>query len=280
MTFGNKLFNPLKGEEAGLQPYIGDNYKEANRLIVPDNITLLSKGPNESILYAQSNVVYRINQPEEDVTIQFDQPITAIYTSGEMVYIGTGNQLFSATYKKESAKTLIKDFQNDIVISSIASTSNLIYVSDIYTKTVKAINKSGETQFEIKGDPEFLIPGTQFPIDQYDNQLWVTDTGRHNIQIFNTNGTYVSTWQPSKEFPGCCNPIDFSILKGGKLITLQKGISEINLFSPSGEYLEAVAATNAFQSVSSRKEMAVFSEDAIVIFDSDINSLRFFIKKQ
>jgi hypothetical protein len=63
------------------------------------------------------------------------------------------------------------------------------------------------------------------------------------------------------------------------LITLQKGISEINLFSPSGEYLEAVAATNAFQSVSSRKEMAVFSEDAIVIFDSDINSLRFFIKK-
>ena len=279
MTFGTKLFAPLKGEQESLKLYLGDSYKEVNRLIVPDNTKLLSKGPNDSILYAQSNTVYRINPPEEVVQIQFEKPITAIYTSDDVVYIGTGSQLFLATYKKEATKKLIKDFQDNVVISSIAGINNLIYISDTYTTTVKAINKLGDIQFEFKGEPEFHIPGAQFPIKQYDNQLWVADTGHHMIQIFNTNGNYVSTWKPLEGFPGCCNPMDFSILENGNVVALQKGISEINIFSPSGKHITAIAPTNAFKLVSSIKEMAVFNDNATVILDPEINSLRFFIKK-
>jgi hypothetical protein len=50
------------------------------------------------------------------------------------------------------------------------------------------------------------------------------------------------------------------------------------MFNPLGEAIFTIAPTNAFKSVSSRKKMAVFSEDAIVILDPDIQSLRFLIK--
>jgi len=279
ITFGNGLFNPGQAQREELRLYNGD-YKEVNRLVLDGNINIFNKGPNDSILYSTSNIVCRINPPQEVIKTSFDEIVTAISPFEQDVYVATGNKLFALTYEKNNVeKKLVTELNEDSVILSIAINDKLIFVSDTNDKTVKAIKKdSSDVIFGIQGDPKFLIPGPFFPIGLYNDQIWIADTGRHQLQIYSLQGEYVSTWTPSDPLPGCCNPTDFTIVENGNIITMQKGISEVKMFSPTGEKVYDIAPTNAFKSVSSKKQMAVFREDAIVIYDPDLQSLRFFIR--
>ena len=281
MTFGKDLFNPGKAQREELRLYNGD-YKEVNRLVLDENINILNKGPNDSIVYSKSNIVCRINPPKKVIKTPFDEIVTAISPFEQDIYVATGNKLFALTYEKDSVeKKLVAELNEDSVILSIAINDKLIFVSDTNDKTVKAIKKdSNDVIFDIKGEPKFLIPGPFFPIGLYNDQIWIADTGRHQLQIYNLQGEYVSTWTPSEPLPGCCNPTDFTIVGNGNIITMQKGISEVKMFSPTGEKICDIAPTNAFKSVSSKKQMAVFREDAIVIYDPDLQSLRFFIRAE
>jgi len=279
MTFGKDLFNPGKAQREELRLYNGE-YKEVNRLVLDGNINILNKGPNDSILYSRSNIVCRINPPKEVIKTQFDETVTAISPFEQTIYVATGNKLFALTYVKDSVeKQLVTELNEDCVILSIAINNKVIFVSDTNSKNVKAINRdSNDVIFDIEGDPKFQIPGPFFPIGLYNDQIWIADPGRHQLQIYNFQGEYVSTWTPDEPFPGCCNPTDFTIVENGNIITMQKGISEVKMFSPTGGIICTIAPTNAFKSVSSRKQMAVFREDAIVIYDPDLQSLRFFIR--
>ncbi len=279
MTFGKDLFNPGKAQKEEIKLYNGA-YKEVNRLVLDENINILNKGPNDSILYSTDNILCRIDPPKEVIKIPFDEMVTAISSFEQYVYVATGNKLFSLSYEQDNVdKKLIAELNEKSLILSIAINEKLIFVSDTSDKTVKAIEKeSGDVIFDIKGDPKFLFPGPFAPIALYNDQIWIADTGRHQLQIYNFFGEYVSTWTPSEPLPGCCNPTDFTIVENGNIITMQKGISEIKMFSPNGEKIYNIAPTNAFKSVSSKKQMAVFHEDAIVIYDPDLQSLRFFIK--
>jgi hypothetical protein len=279
MTFGNDLFNPGKAQREEIKLYNGA-YKEVNRLVLDGNINILNQGPNDSILYSKSNILCRINPPKEVIKTPFDESVTAVSPSEKYVYVAAGNKLFTLTYEQDNVKKeLISELNEKSVILSIAINEKLIFVSDTNDKTVKAIEKkSGDVIFDIKGEPKFLFPGPFAPIALYNDQIWIADTGRHQLQIYNFRGEYLSTWIPDELFPGCCNPTDFTIVENGNIITMQKGISEIKMFSPTGEKICNIAPTNAFKSVSSKKKMAVFNEDAIVIYDPDFQSLRFFIK--
>ena len=281
MTFGKDLFNPGKAQREELRLYNGD-YKEVNRLVLDGNINILNKGPDDSIVYSKSNIVCRINPPKKVIKTQFDETVTAISPFEQTIYVATGNKLFALTYEKNNVeKKLVTELNEDSVILSIAIIDKLIFVSDTNDKTVKAIKKdSSDVIFDIEGDPRFLIPGPVFPIGLYNDQIWIADAGRHQLQIYNLQGEYVSIWTPSEPLPGCCNPTDFTIVENGNIITMQKGISEVKMFSPTGEKVCTIAPTNAFKSVSSKKQMAVFREDAIVIYDPDLQSLRFFIRAE
>ena len=77
--------------------------------------------------------------------------------------------------------------------------------------------------------------------------LYITNPGRHRVEVFTQNGTYrpdLSWGEPSGDldgFVGCCNPIDIAALDDGRILTVEKAISRIKIYGTDGK-LDCVVA--------------------------------------
>jgi hypothetical protein len=183
-----------------------------------------------------------------------------------------------------------KSESNNSILTSIAVTLSDIFVADAGEKVVyhydhdgKLINRIGEK------DPQNNIPGFVIPSPFFDlginrtGQLWVVDPGRHTMMNFSYDGKLISQWGKAsmgvEGFCGCCNPSNFAFLSDGSFITSEKGIERIKIYQPDGKYKYLVAAPGSFEEGTRGLDIAVDSEERILILDPMKKKVRFFVKK-
>ncbi len=126
-----------------------------------------------------------------------------------------------------------------------------IYAADSGTRLIWRMDSTGAVKGQIKASENgFSVPRAFFPIHWRNDALIAADPGRHQIHRFSAEGTLLSTWgQRSREvegFGGCCNPVSFTALADGTIITAERGQPRVKAFSAQGEFARLLAGPEQF----------------------------------
>ncbi len=128
-----------------------------------------------------------------------------------------------------------------------------------------------------------------------DGLLRVANPGTHRIEAFTFDGHLELSWGKRgmgiEAFCGCCNPSNIAILADGRVVTAEKGIPRVKVYSESGEFECVVVgpeilAPNRSATVETRDELrlhpvdlAVDSRSRILVLDPAAGSVRIFEHK-
>jgi sugar lactone lactonase YvrE len=176
------------------------------------------------------------------------------------------------------------------VLTSITTSDSFVFVADAGNRVVyqynnqgNVLNKIGEKDSE-KGIQGFVIPSPYFDLLMgRDGELWVVNPGRHQLEAYDMSGNQISSWQKTSMqldgFSGCCNPSNITMLSDGAFVTSEKGIVRVKIHQPDGEFREVVASPEAFDEGTVGLDLAVDSQDRIVLLDPERNIVRIFVRK-
>ena len=149
----------------------------------------------------------------------------------------------------------------------IAVTETDVFIADCGTPRVLRISIDGKKQSEIPSredcKAEASFKGYHIPspymslLTNSKNLLHVTNTGRHCIEIFDTNGIRkpklvwgkFSHTSPAG-FTGCCNPVSIAATTNDYIVTVEKGTPRVKLYKSDGSYKGLLASAKRLAPVS------------------------------
>jgi hypothetical protein len=179
----------------------------------------------------------------------------------------------------------------DAVITSITTSGPDLFVADAgnkivyrYDYTGKIINKIGQKD-PATGVPGFILPSPYFDVAiGTDDNLWVVNTGLHQLEKFTKEGKLLTSWgKASMEitgFCGCCNPSNIALLPGGAFVTSEKAIERIKIYDPQGNFVCLVALPSSFEEGTKGLDLAVGVHGEILVLDPVKNLIRKFTEKK
>jgi len=146
--------------------------------------------------------------------------------------------------KPQTNNTLVEEFElpENANQAPVHRLNDLEFRVDRQRKTVCAYHaETGELAWESQGEEQWIVPGAAFPLDvSATGELWVANVGRKRLeQLDSKTGRFIAFWEPKQAFGGCCNPVRFAVLAGGRFVTMEKGVRRACIYLPTGE-LESV----------------------------------------
>ena len=245
------------------------------------------------IFDVQGNVLseIKLNDSPQCLTISSDGSIYVGMKEHLEIYNSTGTRIA----KWESLG------QNSF-ITSIAVADNDVFVADATGKIVLRCDTSGKLKTKIgkrnpdKGIPGFIIPSPYFDLAiAPDGLLRVVNPGLHKIEAYTFDGELESSWGDTsidvKGFSGCCNPVNIAILNDGRIVTCEKGIPRIKVYSSKGIFESIVAGAESFANTvgiynpsetkddsTKALDVAVDSKGHIFVLDPVENTIRKYIR--
>jgi hypothetical protein len=119
-----------------------------------------------------------------------------------------------------------------------------------YDRTGKIISRIGRKDAE-RNVPGLIVPSPFLDVIIHrDGLLRVNNPGRHRVEAYTFEGELEAAWgKPSaaiEGFCGCCNPIAVASLADGRIVTCEKGIPRVKIYSAAGEFESVVAGAEAF----------------------------------
>lgn len=134
------------------------------------------------------------------------------------------------------------------MLTSITSLNDTLYVSDRGQFKILKFDLEGKYHGTIESPYQFIAPsGFMALTNQDSNHLWCVNPGRHQLEKYSADGTFVASFGAAGakpgSFSGCCNPCYIQVTETGDLITSEKGIPRVSLYSNRGIYLGHILAT-------------------------------------
>lgn len=132
-----------------------------------------------------------------------------------------------------------------------------LFVADAGNRLVLRYDRSGTLKNRI-GDkskepkpPGFIVPSPFFDVKiAPDGLLRVGNPGRHQVEAYTFDGDFEFAWgKPGAgihHFCGCCNPIRLALQSDGRVVTFEKGIPRVKVYSVEGEFESVVAGAESF----------------------------------
>ncbi|MDO9155080.1 MAG: NHL repeat-containing protein [Paludibacter sp.] len=243
---------------------------EAIAITVDNNNNIYVSGDNKIIIYS----------PKGEKTNEFATETTAtalVMTEKNVLIAAFKNNV--EVYSSEG-KLIQKwsDLSEHAYITSVAVKNEKIYLADaesalvyVYTldgKLLKTIgNKVNKEELS-----SFILPSFYFDVAiGTDSTLWVANTGRHKLVNFNDAGEILYFWGETSSgvdgFCGCCNPSHFAIMNDGSFITAEKGIVRVKKYSENGKFECAIAGPKHFEQGSTGLDIAINSDNEILVLE-------------
>jgi sugar lactone lactonase YvrE len=240
-------------------------YKEGGRIALsikePEAVAV---GPDDQIYVAGDRVVQVFNSSGErqrEIALESEPRCLAVggphHEMPGRVYVGMkshveiydaqGQRL--ATWERPSVKALY---------TSIAVDEKDVYVANAGDRIVLRYDTSGKLLGKIGAKDEavdfrgFVIPSPYFDIAMApDGLLRAVNPGAHSILAFTPEGHMEVRWGKAsladiRGFCGCCNPAAMTVLPDGRVITAEKGIPRVKVYTAEGEFDSVVAGPEAF----------------------------------
>jgi hypothetical protein len=142
-------------------------------------------------------------------------------------------------------------------LTGIALNETGVFVADAGNRVVVHYDRSGGVKGRIgeknkeRNIPGFIVPSPFFDVKiGPDGLLRVTNPGRHRVEAYTVEGDLESAWgRPGaaiENFCGCCNPVNLALLADGRVVTFEKGIPRVKVYSAEGAFDSVVAGTESF----------------------------------
>jgi len=229
---------------------------------------------------AGGNPIFRFSTGDTVICMAFDP-------SGKLlVSNGNGLQLHDSRGKLLRRIALPSP---GALITSLAVTSEEIFLADAAGKVVYRTSPEGDLQNRIGttdpalGIPGFIVPSAYFDLlTPGDGTVWVVNPGRHALEHYQSTGEPLARWEKNGDGPdgffGCCNPGHIAMLADGSILTAEKGIVRVKCYTQQGGMIGLVAGPSAFDEGTRGLDLAVDSQDRILVLDPMRKQVRVFIK--
>ena len=115
-----------------------------------------------------------------------------------------------------------------------------VFVTDAQNKLICNYRTDGNFVKFIKSPHGFVVPSYSFGITHIDGRVYCSNPGRHLVEVYDAEGTYLSSFGKAGigegQFSGCCNPVYLASSPSGELITSEKGIPRISCYGTDGTF--------------------------------------------
>ena len=180
------------------------------------------------------------------------------------------------------------DLGPEALITSLASVGETVFVADARSRTVQRFNRDGSLEFVIDGKTGlqdatgFVVPSPYFDMaPSQGGTLWIVNPGRHRLEEYNLSGERITAWPEQsglnvETFCGCCNPTHIARLSDGSIVTSEKGVARIKVYTSRGRFTGVVATPAQFDGHDVSLDLAVDSNDRILVGDPARRQIRIF----
>jgi hypothetical protein len=239
-------------EETRSDSSMSDQWKISGEMLVKE-------GSLKAVTVSQTGNIYLggdsfVSCYDKDLKLKWNlktpYTVTSLSNFGDTIFASTMEMILIISSGGE-----IKDewgpFEDNGIITSVASNSSYVAFADAGNKMVFILDKRGVVKKLIgQNDGQFIIPSPYFDVVlDSDNTLFVANTGHRRVETRTIEGVFKSYFgEPGTApgaFCGCCNPAHFIIIPNG-FATAEKGINRIKILSKTGEFVEFVSSKNKF----------------------------------
>lgn len=169
--------------------------------------------------------------------------------------------------------------------SGIATHKNFVLVADSKNRCIHKYTTDGKFQMDIgkeKGKNGMFATCCgilDFCVDNKGN-IYVANLGAHRVETCNIKGRNTRHWgkagKEDEDFCGCCNPTNIAVAANGNIITTEKTIPRVKIYSPRGRKLLAIMGVGSFDKNCANMDVAVDSDSNIYVVDNRANCIRVF----
>ncbi|NOX37621.1 MAG: 6-bladed beta-propeller [Calditrichaeota bacterium] len=157
---------------------------------------------------------------------------------------------------------------------------NQIYITDSATGQILILD-SGALSFQLFNDTLQLVRPTGIAYSNKNKQIWVVETGKHRIAIFNTHGRLIRYLGQRGNGPGEFNfPTFIHIDQNGTVYVVDSMNFRVQLFKSSGEWITMFGSIGDATGYFARpKGIATDSYGHIYVVDALFNAIQLFNKE-
>jgi hypothetical protein len=160
-------------------------------------------------------------------------------------------------------------------ITALKVLPNEILIADAAGKYIRRYSHDGKSLGKIGNRTKtggFMLPNRSLDIDvDSKGTVIATDPGRHRVSFWLLDGTPVRHFGKfgllnQEDFVGCCNPVNIALTGDGKIVTAEKVVPRIKVFSPVGKLL-ALIGPEYFDPKCTHIHLAIDSKGRILAAD-------------
>jgi hypothetical protein len=225
--------------------------------------------------------------------IPLEQPARCLAYGGDgLLYVGMQEhvEVYEARGTNWSRKAVWAGLGEEAIVTSIAVVGEHVYAADAGNRMVMRYDTGGRLLGYIgkeceTGEGHFLIRRPFFDVAAgKDGTIWIVNTGRYRVESFTREGIYEKSWgffsESLEGFCGCCNPTHIALLSDGSIVTAEKEIVRVKVYTPDGTLSGVVAGDEQFEEKKIGLDLAVDSRDRILALDPAKRSVRVFRKAE
>jgi sugar lactone lactonase YvrE len=162
------------------------------------------------------------------------------------------------------------------LLTAVAVGPGGVFLADATARCIRRYDREGRFLNNI-GDKHrkggFHIPNgvVDFAIDER-GLLHVANPGMHRVERYTADGELLGHFgrfdgRDPQGFPGCCNPTNLALDRGGRVIVSEKAGPRVKIYDPQGQLL-TVVADDGFDPAAKNMDLAVDSEGRIYVGDT------------
>ncbi len=219
----------------------------------------IALGPGDTLYAATGSGLVAIDAAGRIAQqIQLDEPPTCLATAGDdhvrpgAVYLGAGRRVEVLDRSGKRIAGWEVPGQR-VLLTSMAVAPHDVFVANCAGRVVLRFDPGGKLLGQIaRADPERGIPGLVIPSPFLDvalgrdGLLWVVNPGARRLEAYSFDGRLELFWGKGgtgalEEFFGCCNPANIAMLPDGRMVTAEKGLLRVKVYSIHGDLEQVVA---------------------------------------
>ncbi len=163
------------------------------------------------------------------------------------------------------------------LVTAIGFTADGVLAADAVARCIRHYDRQGGFRNNI-GDLHrkggFHIPNgvVDFAVDA-EGLVHVANPGMHRVERYTPEGELVGRFGrfdgvDPEGFPGCCNPTNVTLGRGGVVVVSEKAPPRAKVYDPAGSLLAVVADGQAFDLAAKNMDVAVDVEGKVYVADT------------
>lgn len=216
-------------------------------------------------------------------TNAFNKPLAVAVDKHKTIYIcdagGPAVHIFTQKNKRYKKITSINKQELLSPVGIAVSDNDLVFIADSSLKKVFCLDNNARFKFSIGSDTTFLRPTG---LALYKEKLFIADTLRHRIMIFDTKGNFIGSFGGRGKQEGAFNfPTSIATDSDGNLYVTDTLNFRIQIFDKNNRFLYSIGSVGDSTGTFARpKGVAVDSFGHIYATDGVFDNIQIFSRKK